>query len=299
MGESFAIVRNKQTLTLEIPEVALLALSNGHSTWEGAVIITRELRDNEKSLSRISAITNAKQQAIGQKDYVRASVDERKVVGAWNRSDYIAIQEKLAKEGQRESRNFAVPFGDIRKILPVVRKAIKALAVDEILRSMGLYFEYCKKGEHIWKQHNYGFKTVEGFLVSLLEHRKKGQKPRWDTDQDVISIQRMTRATDKHPRLTKRIAKSYGLTFLRTKAYDPSTSDYQHFQQAAIAIDALISYYAKRKIQLTQAVVLEALLSCIVELFNEDTDVIYPAHFSNQMILEKVLPQYLEEQGYV
>jgi len=272
---------------IEIPVIALEKLVCGER-WRGVINLHPSAKS---SASRRQKAIESQIQEKGQfNNVIRATVDERTIIRAWNRSPYIKSQ--LEKE-QRESRNHPLPFKEIAKALPLVRKAIREVGVAPVIRNMETYFDFCLTGGHIWEGQNHGYKTLTGFLEKLIVIHKEKKQPWWDIRDTPSRI-----INDDNARLTNRIANSFAQTFMQEDKFPlvPGSKEHHHFMKTAVEIQSFIKRKSGQGIELTQTQMIRALLEFVQELF--DNAPVYPAHLPSSSIWY-ALPQFLDEKGLI
>lgn len=274
---------------VRLPPEAVSAVLDSRS-WRGSVSV-----DRFRTTTRAFAIREQLVAKTRYRDASRATIEERKVIRAWNRSKYIA---NLEKASYRESRNLKLPFNKINENLPLIKQALREVSLVEIERSMEAYFEFCSKGEHIYDGRSHGFKTLTGFLLKLIELHKSKQRGWWDIRESATQI---TNAQDPNARLTKRIADSFARTFLEQDHFDleNNAKAHSHFQKTAHEIVKYIARQKRRRgIELTQKTMIENLLFCVSDLF-DDGSAVHPGHLSCAAMWTDILPQYLKAQNLV
>ena len=279
------------SFTIQLPSEAIEELTSG-KRWRGRVCATPA-----KMTGRASAIQQQIKTKRSHAAIVRATVPERKIIRAWNRSKYIQAQSRLYDKGeQRDSRNYQVPFKDIVKMLPVVRKALREVGFARIIRSMETYFDFCTVGDHIWEGKSHGFKFLNGFLEKIIALHKNKERPWWDTRETPTRD-----VKDENPRLTHRIAHSFAQTFMDEEKFplEEGSKEHAHFQKTAQRMVTYINRAKRRGIELTQTQMIKYLLECVDVLFDGDGDVVYPAHLSSSATWDAALPQYLKEKGVI
>jgi len=270
---------------LQVPVTALEKLVLGER-WRGSVVL---LPGEQNGSSRRQRAIQEQQREKGRyNNVVRATVDERKVIRAWNRSRYIRSQ---ASKEDRESRNHPLTFRKIASSLPLVRKALRTVGLAPIIRNMETYFDFCSTGGHIWDGQNHGYKTVTGFLEKLIALHKEGKQPWWDTRDTPRRV-----INDDNARLTNRIANSFAQTFMNEEEFplEEGSKEHHHFMKTSQRMVGFIKRKGRQGVELTQTEMIRALLEFVEDLF--DNDPVYPAHLSSSSIWS-ALPQFLEEKG--
>ena len=245
---------------------------------------------------RKSAIAEEARKMSRERFFRRASIDERLVVRAWNRDPYIQGNHN---SDTREARNNAVPFGELKNVMPTVAKALKSIGKDEILRSMKIYFEFCGKGGHIWHKVNHGFRHVEGFLKKLIALHKDRQRGWWDIQDDPGRI--LKSALMSNP-LARRVAHSFAYNFLNMDMFifDSETrpKDIENFIDCAARIKSFVKWCKRRGDgDVTDRDVLQGLLECLDELFVQREEKVYTSYLSSPAIWKTALVQHLRDNG--
>jgi len=279
--------------SIQIPQAAVNKLLLGQN-WAGEVSIGPQRKQPSRTGSgRAGAIHQQVAQKGKFKDTVRATVDERLVLRAWNRSRYIQAQER---SGDRESRNFPLPFNKIKESLPVVRKALSTVGLHEVIRTTEAYFDFCSAGGHVWDNSNHGYKTITGFLQKLVAVKKAKEKPWWDTKDSPKK-----QAEDNHPKLTKRVADSFAQTFMDEEKFplEEGSKEHRFFIKTAAQIVNYISRKKRQGLELTQKEMITNLFEFVMELFDDKSGTaVYPSHLASSAIWS-AFPQYLQEKGVI
>jgi len=282
------IIENLQ-YSIQVPSSVIEKLKVSKH-WRGSVIISSAA--TKKSNNRQNAIRGQVGEKFKFKHVIRATVDERHVVRAWNRSRYIQAQEKRS---DREARNYPLPFRKIAAALPLVRKTLREVSLVKIIRNMETYFDFCTAGGHIWEGQSHGFKTLTGFLEKIRTVHKKGERPWWDIRETPTRV-----VDDEHVRLTNRIANSFAQTFMEEGKFPLIQGSKEHVQFAKAA-SQMVHYISRKKrqgIELTQTDMIKYLLEFVDELFAQYDDPVYPAHLSSSAVWS-ALPQFLSEKGII
>lgn len=133
--------------SIQLPDDAIEAIREGER-WRGRIVASPKTKNG-----RMQAIQKEISQKGQQRNFCRATVNQRRVIRAWNRSRYIQTQERST---DRETRNNLVPNKKIREILPLVSKALREIGLEHIIRYMESYFDLCSTGGHIWDDRNHG-----------------------------------------------------------------------------------------------------------------------------------------------
>lgn len=295
------IIRNSTEITgviedvsyvIQVPKEALNKLLLGHH-WRGEVNISLPAKlAVRKAGNRTSAIAKQTSEKRKFKNIVRATVPERQVIRAWNRSSYIQAQEGSAN---REIRNHPLPFKKIKESLPIVRRAIKTVGTPQIVRATEAYFDFCTRGEHIWEGSNHGYKTVTGFLEKLIAVTKSKETPWWDSKETAVRV-----VTDPNSKLTKRVANSFAQTFMDEDSYplEAGTKEHRSFAKTSSQIVNYIARKRRQGILLTEKEMITNLFEFVIDLFNKSDEVIYPSHLASSAIWS-AFPQYLQEKGII
>lgn len=282
-----AIDDSGRQYVVTLPAEAALKLSSG-DRWRGRVSIA----PSSNGSGRQGAITEQISNKSRYRNVVRATVDERKVIRAWNRSQYIRNQERST---DRESRNYPLPFRKITQTLPLVRKVLRGIGVVETIRNMETYFDFCSTGGHIWEGRNHGYKTLTGFLEKLLVYHKGKERPWWDVRDTPSRV-----IHDENARLTNRIANSFAQTFMDEEKFplEEGSKQHHHFMQAATQMVRYIARKKRQGIELSQTAMIQHLLEFVQEMFENEGDPVYPAHLSSEAVWS-VLPEFLSEKGVI
>lgn len=250
----------------------------------------RQRSENDK----LDVLKSIKAEASSSKkyiNYIRASVDERFVIKAWNGSDYIRTKLEL---GVQESRNLLFPFKQIAKTLPLIRKALKATGKDELLRTMKAYFRLCSKGNHIWGNSNHGFKTLTGFLYKVIEVYKSKTKPWWDDENDIEAIVVVQLATDK---LAVRLSSSFAKSFLKETTYDfREGEDIKSFLEGAEHLRHFVAKHKRKGLEMTNSSAMLFAFKYIEEKHIKTGAPVRPRELASSTLWNVDLPQYLKEK---
>jgi len=272
--------------SIVLPEDAIEAITQ-KERWRGRVNVTPKVANGKGRINAIEAhITNTKK----YRNVCRATVNQRNVIKAWNNNEYILALESVA---DREVRNFPLPFNKIRENLPLVSRAIREVEVANILKYMKSYFAFCATGGHIWDGRNHGFKTLTGFLEKLIRLKKEKTEPWW-TQMEAPA----TQVHDLNTKLTNRVANSFAQTFMEEKKFplEVGSKEHGHFIKTAAQIVSYINRKKRQGVELTETQMITYLLEFVMDLFNEQGDVVYPAHLSSSAVWAS-FPQYLSEKG--
>ena len=269
--------------TLQLPQSAIDKLSAGER-WRGGIVIT-PLR---KGLATELQAGPPKRSIT----IVRATVDERRIIRAWNRSRYIKALESKPPQ-LREDRNNPVHFKEIIAVLPFVKRAIKVIGTAEVIRGIESYFDFCMNGGHIWEGRSHGFKSLAGFLEKILALEKEKKVAWWDSRATPTRI-----VVDDNVRLTKRIADSFAQTFMGEDQYpmEEGSKEHAHFSRTAAQMVRFISRKQSQGLTIAQAEMIKYLLEFVDDLFAKQGDVVYPGHLSSSSVWS-ALPQYLKDRG--
>jgi len=282
---------------LTLPSDAVRYITSSGGTWRGHVAL-QPVVDVPTPAPVVTTRMAAIQKELGQKgrhnNVLRATVPERQVVRAWNRSKYIKALELKSKD-QREPRNNPVSFKEIPQVLVIVRLALRTMGVTEILRHMETYFDFCSTGEHIWEGKSHGFKSLQGFLEKLLLLNKTKEKPWWDTRATAIRA-----VNDVNARLTIRIANSFAQTYMNEQKYPlvEGSKDHANFAKAAERMVSFITRKKRQGIVLAQGDVIKYLLEFVETFFANHGDPVYSAHLSSESVWS-ALPAFLSEKGVI
>lgn len=283
--------------TLTLPSDAVRDIVSSGGTWQGHVAVQPVVdvpTPAPVATTRMAAI----QKELGQKgrhnNVLRATVPERQVVRAWNRSKYIKALEMKSKD-QREPRNNPVLFKEIPQVLPIVRSALRVMGVTEILRHMETYFDFCCTGEHIWEGKSHGFKSLQGFLEKLLVLNKSKEKPWWDTRTTAART-----VNDDNARLTTRIANSFAQTYMNEQKFplEEGSKDHANFARTAERMVSFINRKKRQGVELTQTDMIKCLLEFVDTYFANHGDPVYSAHLSSEAVWS-ALPAFLSEKGVI
>lgn len=274
-----------EVIAVQLPPEALDNLQKG-VRWRGLVVASLAATTRHGA---IAAQITEKRKFV---NVVRATLPQRKVIRAWNRSRFI---RSLEAAQDRETRNYPLPFKKIKEHLPLVQKALNKVGYESIIRSMESYFDFCSTGEHIWDGRNHGFKSLNGFLEKLVALQKSKERPWWDVKETAIRA-----VQDDNVRLTHRIANSFAQTFMDEEQYPLEEGSKQHlnFVKAAARLVSYSNRLRRKGIELNQGQLIGYLLAFIQSIYDRSDDCIYPGHLSSDAIWT-ALPQYLQEKGVI
>lgn len=282
---------------LTLPSATVRDIISSGGTWQGRVAVQPVIDVTTSApvaTARLSAIQKEMSLKGRHNNVLRATIPERQVVRAWNRSKYIMALELKPKD-QREPRNNPVLFKEIPQVLPIVRSALRTLGVTEVLRHMETYFDFCSTGEHIWEGKSHGFKSLQGFLEKLLLLNKTKEKAWWDTRATAIRA-----VNDDNARLTMRIANSFAQTFMNEQKFPllEGSKDHANFAKTAERIVSFIGRKKRQGVELTQADMIKYLLEFVDAFFANHGDPVYSAHLASESIWA-ALPAFLSEKGVI
>ena len=225
----------------------------------------------------------------GREDCRRVSVAVQRVIRCWRDHPYIRCLE--SNRGQ-ETRNYQLSKEDVRKSIPLAEKAICALGEEELLQSLNVYLAVCEAGGHVRANGNYGFRTLVGFLMSVLRAHKSGRVPWWkETLQDITPLY------DPAPDITELLIRTYGGVFLGNYSYvvkNPS----REFRLFLVASDKLRSFMEQYGLQLSDR---DSVIRCLVKCVRQvaEDSFVYPGHFASKSLWAHAMPQAAREMGLI
>jgi hypothetical protein len=272
---------------IKLPESAIQILKSGKAVLESVTFLP--IKESVFRKETISKQTKSRGKYV---EILRATVDERKVIRAWNRSKYIKQQESAQ---ERDPRNYPVAFRRIPDVLPLVKKALKTVGFVETVRNIETYFSFCSTGQHIWEGQSHGYKSLKGFLEKLLLLNKTGEKGWWDVRDLPIQL-----VDDEHTRLTIRVANSFSQTFMGEEKFVMEVGDknYISFMKAAQHIIRYINRKKRQGIELSQTEVIKNLLEFLESLFDKESERVFPGHLCSESVWAS-FPSFLIEKGVV
>ena len=206
-----------------------------------------------------------------QSDYIFNS-DHRKLIDAWNDSEYI--------KNCKERRNSKIETSQARASIPLFNKAIKKVGMNRLLETMTNYFDFCGKGKHIWSGTNHGFQNLRGFINRMI---KDDDTPWWELYAEKSF-------EDTEPTQTLFIANTFSKKFLgRTKfgLKNPSP-DYHNFLRARKWIDQISK---SGKYNLSKGQLLNELINCVEDGCRKP---IISAYFCSDRTWSILMPQWLK-----
>lgn len=223
----------------------------------------------------------------GVKDAFIQLPDEQTVLDLWNNSHFIG---QVCKGLVSDSRNKMVSEQDLPQVVPVLKRALRTLTVDEIRSHMDSYFAACAKGKHIWDDTNHGYKHVGGFLSRLISCKRTGQMPWWEMEKPKLVEE------DDFPDITAYLADRYAEKYLFAQSFEleANTKEHMKFIRAAKYIGKVIQAEI-----LPFADPLPEFISLIfrcVDRHNTTQTTIYPGHLCSETLWKVQLPQFLYDQ---
>jgi len=203
----------------------------------------------------------------------------RELIRLWNEDEVILFDEV----GSGRNNPISEEEQDINNAL--FRRAVKEIGMKVLRENLATYFRACREGKHRTEGRNHGYKHLGGFIQSVLKHRssKTGGRPWW-ADGHSFPV------TDKHPKLTLRIANAYAERFLKRPEYGLSnpSKEYRSFKKAGDWVRARASTMDIETREMT-----DLLLDCVEELCEKQGTDATPGRLASDMTWKNYMPQFL------
>lgn len=272
------------SLSDEAKEALKIALTNGQG-WRGKCDVSiNPIEDNPSEPSRIDSIREGAAKRKTDKriaDHAQNSFlgdDEKRLRDAWNTSTFIS------STAQEESRNNPVTPKQFSNNLPLIRRALKDVGLDEITRLMGAYFDCCLRGNHVWEGNNHGYAHLIGFLARVLKYHKTKAKPYWLDDAKPFIDDRLE--------LTLKIADAFALEFLGRPEYglENPSADYPKFAKASEWVEGILKIDAW---PVDEEGLIGDVVSCLRENYGGGTRAVMPGILKGKGFWSNTFPQFL------
>jgi len=273
------VVLNGVAVDLVVDEEIIKRLKAGEKVEDGIYLEIPVFNPSSKS-NIISAID-----INTRRNIVRASVDERLIIRAWNQNEYM-----IARQSDKfETKNHRLPFRSIKDAIPRIREVLRIHNREWVINKINSYFKYCSKGHHIVKSNNYGYGTLFGFLAAL-KLIPSGGNAWWEKETsvpaDVVKLL-------KHP-LIKSVAETYARMVLGMDKYALDNSDVSsviHFSKAAKMITDFVRDRKKSGESIRRKDLIKYLIESLKDYWKDRA--IAPGNLDSPITWNQILPNYL------